>query len=107
MLAVLSIPCVLGFNVWSGLEIPGIGNIQGIEDFIVSSNILPLGGLVFTVFCCSSWGWGWDNFIAEVDAGEGIRFPKFLKGWCTYGIPVLGIIIFVMGYAPLVHTWIG
>ncbi|WP_350454747.1 sodium-dependent transporter [Slackia heliotrinireducens] len=107
MLAVLSIPCVLGFNVWSGLEIPGIGNIQGIEDFIVSSNILPLGGLIFTVFCCSSWGWGWDNFIAEVDAGEGIRFPKFLKGWCTYGIPVLGIIIFVMGYAPLVHTWIG
>lgn len=106
-LAVLSIPCVLGFNIWSGFTIPGIGDIQGIEDFIVSNNILPLGGLIFAVFCCSKWGWGWNNFIAEADAGEGMKFPAKLRLWCTYGIPVLGIIIFIMGYAPMISTWLG
>lgn len=106
-LAVLSIPCALGFNVWSGVAIPGIGDIQSIEDFIVSNNILPLGGLIFTMFCCSKWGWGWDNFIAEADAGRGIKFPKKMRLWCTYGIPALGVIIFIMGYVPKIAFWLG
>ena len=79
LLAVLSIPCVLGMNVWSGIAIPGIGDISSIEDFIVSNNILPLGGIIFAIFCCSKWGWGWDNFLAEADAGEGIKFPAALR----------------------------
>ncbi len=106
-LALLSIPCVLGFNVWSGFVVPGIGDIQSIEDFIVSNNILPLGGLVFAVFCCTKLGWGWDNFIKEADAGEGIKFPRKARIWCSYGIPVLGVIIFIMGYAPKFALWLG
>ena len=107
MLAVLSIPCVLGMNVWSGIAIPGIGDISSIEDFVVSNNILPLGGIIFAIFCCSKWGWGWKNFLEEADAGKGIKFPSALRVWCTYGIPILGIVIFVMGYIPLISTWIG
>ena len=107
LLAILSIPCVLGMNVWSGIAIPGIGDISSIEDFIVSNNILPLGGIIFAIFCCSKLGWGWDNFLAEADAGEGIKFPSWLRLWCTYGIPILGVIIFIMGYLPMVSTWLG
>ena len=106
-LAALSIPCVLGFNLWSDVGIPGIGNIQSIEDFIVSNNILPLGGLIFALFCSSKWGWGWDRFLAEADAGQGIKFPAVARLWCRYGIPVLGIIVFVMGYVPLISSWLG
>ena len=87
--------------------IPGIGDIQSIEDFIVSNNILPLGGLIFTLYCTRKIGWGWDNFIAEADSGNGLKFPQFLRGWCTWGIPVLMIIIFIMGYVPKFAFWLG
>ena len=107
LVTVLSLPCALGFNVWAGFQIPGLGDIQGIEDFIVSNNLLPLGSLIFVLFCTRKAGWGWDNFLAEADAGEGIKFPAALRVWCTYGIPILGVIIFIMGYAPLVSSWIG
>lgn len=107
LLIVLSIPCCLGFSVWSGFQVPGIGDIQSLEDFLVSDNILPLGGLIFAIFCTSKWGWGWKNFIAEADAGQGLKFPKHLRLWCGYGIPVLMIIIFIMGYAPKVSFWLG
>lgn len=107
LLIVLSIPCCLGFNLWSGFTVPGIGDIQSLEDFLVSNNILPLGGLIFAIYCTSKWGWGWKNFIAEADAGQGLKFPKRLRLWCAYGIPVLQIIIFIMGYAPKVSYWLG
>lgn len=107
LLIVLSIPCCLGFSVWSGFQVPGIGDIQSLEDFIVSNNILPLGGLIFAIYCTSKWGWGWKNFIAEADSGQGLKFPKRLRLWCAYGIPVLQIIIFIMGYAPKISFWLG
>lgn len=106
MVLVLSIPCALGFNIWSGVQIPGIGDIQGIEDFIVSNNMLPLGSLIYVIFCVKKSGWGWDNFIAEVDAGRGVKFPTWARGWITYGIPALIIIILVAGYVPIVSQWI-
>lgn len=106
-LAILSIPCALGFNVLSGIVVPGLGDIQSVEDFIVSNNILPLGGIVFAVFCCTRLGWGWDNFIAEADAGDGIKFPPRLRLWCTWGIPALMIIIFIMGYVPKIAALVG
>ncbi|MFR4802273.1 MAG: hypothetical protein ACLT98_02415 [Eggerthellaceae bacterium] len=76
-IVVLSLPCILGMNVWSGFQIPGIGDIQGLEDFIVSNNILPLGGLLYVLFCTSRYGWGWKNFKAEADAGAGMKFPAW------------------------------
>ena len=97
LITVLSIPCVLGFNVWSGFApFGGTSTIQDLEDFIVSSNLLPLGSLAYLLFCVSKHGWGWENFIKEVDAGKGIKFPKWAKGYLKYVLPI--IVIFVMGY---------
>ena len=74
---ILATPCTLGFSVWSNVFAnTAMGNIQGFEDFIVSQNLLPIGSLIFLLFCTHKKGWGWDNFIAEADAGEGMKFPK-------------------------------
>ena len=107
LVIVLSLPCALGFNVWSDIIVPGIGDIQTLEDFIVSNNMLPLGSLVFVLFCTCRYGWGWDKFLAEADAGQGIKFPAKTRLWVKYGIPVLILIIFVMGYAPKITAWLG
>ena len=107
LIALRSIPCVLGFNVLSGVAIPGIGDIQSIEDFLVSNNILPLGGLFLVMFVTSKRGWGWKNFLAEADTGEGLRFPAWSYRYMRYVLPVGIVIIFVLGYAPIVSTWLG
>ena len=107
LVVVLSLPCVFGFNVLAGVAIPGIGDIQSIEDFIVSNNMLPLGALIFVLFCTQRFGWGWKNFLAEADAGEGMKFPAWSRLWVKWGIPVLIVIIFIMGYAPKVALWLG
>lgn len=107
LLALLSMPCVLGFSVWSGVQIPGIGDIQSIEDFLVSNNFLVLGSLVFVLFCTRKAGWGWKGFIEEADRGVGMRYPKFLCGWTKYGVPALIIVVFVAGWAPKIMYWLG
>ena len=94
---VLSMPCVLGSNVWSGVRILGM-DISTVEDFLVSQNILPLGSLVYLLFCVSRIGWGWDNFLAEANAGEGLKFPKTIRFYVTYILPVVVLGIFIMGY---------
>lgn len=96
----ISIPCILGFNLWSGFSVPHIGNIQDLEDFIVSNNLLPLGSLIYLLFCTQRYGWGWDNFIAEADAGNGLRFPKgkLMRFYVTWVLPAIVLIIFVVGY---------
>ena len=106
-LALLSLPCVLGFNVWAGVEVPGIGNIQAIEDFLMSNNVLPLGALVFLLFCTSKRGWGWDAFLREADTGEGTRFPRWARDYVRFALPVLILAVFVAGYVPIVQTWLG
>ena len=99
LVMILSIPCVLGFNVLSGFQPFGDGsNIMDLEDFIVSNNFLPLGSLGYLLFCTRKNGWGWDNFIAEVNAGTGMKFPKCLKNYVAYGIPAIIIVIYLKGY---------
>lgn len=96
---VLSLPCVFGFNLLSFIEPLGAGStIQDLEDFIVSNNLLPLGSLVFLLFCTTKRGWGWDNFIREADTGKGLKFPKALRFYVTYILPVIVIVIFIFGY---------
>lgn len=107
LIPLLSLPCALGFNVWSGVELPGIGDIQSIEDFLVSNNLLVIGSLVFVLFCVTKRGWGWKNFLAEANEGQGMRFPKWLYNWMRFGVPLLIIIILLTGWIPLIATWIG
>ena len=107
LIPLLSLPCALGFNVWSGAELPGIGNIQAIEDFVVSNNLLIVGSLVFTLFCVSKRGWGWKSFLQEVNTGDGMHFPKAFYYWVKFGIPVLIIVVLVSGWAPLISSWLG
>ena len=96
---VLSIPCALGFNLWSGFNPLGAGTIVlDLEDFIVSDNVLPIGSVIYLLFCVTRYGWGWDNFINEADAGKGVKFPKFLRGYLTYVVPVIMLVIIFMGY---------
>jgi len=99
VLIVLSVPCALGYNVLSFIQPFGEGSTIGdFADFIVSNNILPLGSIVYLLFCVTRYGWGWDNFIAEADTGKGMKFPKVLRGYFTYVLPVLILVIFVVGY---------
>ena len=99
LLLILALPCALGFNVLSGFQPLGEGSVVlDLEDFILSNNLLPLGSLVYLTFCTTRYGWGWDNFIAEADAGKGMKFPKFLRGYFTYVLPIIMLIIFVQGY---------
>ena len=96
----LSLPCALGFNLWSGFMPFGEGsNVLDLEDFIISNNLLPLGSLVYLTFCTiKSKGWGWDNFLAEADAGKGLKFPAWAKVYIKYILPIIVLYIWVQGY---------
>ena len=98
LIFVLSVPCALGFNLWSGFQIPGIGNVQDIEDFIVSNNLLPLGSLVYLIFCTSRYGWGFENFLTEANTGSGVKFPKILRFYVSRILPLIVLGIWVVGY---------
>ena len=96
----LSLPCVLGFNVWSNVTPFGPGStILDLEDFIVSNNLLPLGSLVYLLFCTSRYGWGFKNFLGEANEGKGIKFPVWARVYVSYIIPVVVLYIFVQGYS--------
>lgn len=98
-LLVLSMPCVLGFNVLSFIQPLGAGStIMDLEDFIISNNILPLGSLVYLIFCTRRFGWGWENFTLEANTGNGLKFPKALRVYFTYILPLIILFIFVQGY---------
>lgn len=99
---VLSLPCVLGFNVLSGFQPFGKGSgVLDLEDFLVSNNILPLGSLVYLAFCTQRYGWGWKNFLREADTGAGVKFPAWSRFYLTYILPLVVLIIFANGYYAL------
>ncbi len=98
-LVILSIPCILGFNLWSGFRPLGAGTgVLDLEDFIVSSTLLPVGSLLFLAFCCTKKGWGWENFLGEADTGDGIKFPRKLKLYIKWILPAIVLVIFIKGY---------
>ncbi|MBO5056406.1 MAG: sodium-dependent transporter [Lachnospiraceae bacterium] len=93
-----SMPCVLGYNVWSGFQPRGAGStVLDLEDFIVSNLLLPIGSLIFLLFCVTRRGWGFDKYLEEANAGKGIKFPRILRGYVTYVIPCIIIIILIIG----------
>ena len=96
ILFVCSIPCALGFNVWSDFSIAGKG-IMDLEDFVVSNICLPLGALTYVIFCVSRYGWGWDKFVAEANEGKGLKVAQWMRPYMTFVIPVIVIAIFLIG----------
>lgn len=97
--AVLALPCVFGFNIWSRIQPLGKGSsILDLEDFIVSQNLLPLGAFAMAFFCTLRYGWGWENFIAEANTGKGMKFPPGLKWYFKYVLPVLICAVMAAGY---------
>ena len=99
LLIVLSFPCILGMTDWSAFQISG-RNIMDLEDFIVSNNLLPLGSVVYVLFCITKYGWRWDNFIKEVNTGKGLKFPKSkgIKVYLTFVLPIVILYITVQAY---------
>lgn len=97
---VLSLPCIFGMTIWSDFTILG-KQIMDFEDFLVSNNMLPLGSLVYLLFCVSRYGWGWDKFLKEANTGEGLSFPKKLRVYLTFVLPLVVFYIFIQGYWSL------
>ncbi|MDO4483072.1 MAG: sodium-dependent transporter [Clostridia bacterium] len=94
---IASIPCVLGYNVWQNLHLIGGRDVLDSEDFIVSNLLLPIGALVYLLFCVSRWGWGFDNYLKECNSGEGMKLPRALKPFLQFVLPVLIVILIIQG----------
>lgn len=99
LMLVLSLPCIFGFTSLSWISLGGKG-IMDIEDFIISNNVLPLGSMLYVIFCTyNKHGWGWSNFINETNMGEnGIKFPKFLRVYVKYVLPVIIFVVWLQGW---------
>lgn len=95
LVALLSLPCILGFTVWSDFQIAGKG-IMDLEDFTVSNVMLPVGSLFYVLFCTVRYGWGWDKYFAEVNEGKGLKLAKWLKPYLSYILPVVLVVVLVM-----------
>lgn len=94
----LSLPVALEGNLLSGISPLGLGSFTGLWDFIVSNHLLPLGSLVYLLFCTTRYGWGWQNFLGEANAGTGLRFPRWIRFYVSYIIPLVILFIFLNGY---------
>ena len=94
---VASIPCVLGYNLWSEVHIIGARDILDSEDFLVSNLLLPIGSLVYLLFCVSKWGWGFEKYIAEANTGSGLKMSAKLKPYFQFILPVLILVILIQG----------
>lgn len=93
------LPCIFGFNLLSGFNIFGKG-VLDIEDFAVSNILLPVGAFLYSLFCSTKFGWGFDGYLNECNQGEGIKFPRFFKPYIKYVLPVLVLIVFISGFIP-------
>lgn len=102
LLIVLALPCILGMTDWSGFQIAG-KSIMDLEDFAVSNNLLPLGSVVYLLFCTTRYGWGWDKFVKEANTGTGLKFPtsKAYKFYLTFILPIVILYITIQAYITL------
>ena len=97
IILIASLPCVLGYNLFSDLRLIGGRDVLDSEDFLVSNLLLPLGSLVYLLFCVTRWGWGFDNYLEEANTGKGIKLGRFLKPYFQFILPVLILIILIQG----------
>ncbi len=96
---IASLPCVLGNNLWSTVRILG-RDVLDFEDFLVSNLLLPLGSLVYLLFCVTRWGWGYENYLREANTGLGMKMPRALKGYFQFVLPCLILFILIQGLLP-------
>ena len=97
IILIASLPGVFGFNIWSGFELFG-QNVLGMEDFLVSNILLPVGSLIYLLFCVTKFGWGFDNYLTECNTGKGMKFARFLKPYFQFVLPILVLIVLVQGF---------
>lgn len=97
IILIASLPCVFGYNIWSNLHIIGGRDVLDSEDFIVSNLLLPIGSLIYLLFCVTKFGWGFDKYLEECNQGKGLRFPRALKPYFQFILPILIIIIIIQG----------
>ena len=97
IILIASLPCVLGYNVWSSLHIIGARDVLDSEDFLVSNLLLPIGSLIYLLFCVTKWGWGADNYFEEVNTGSGMKMKKWLKPYFQFILPMLILVILLVG----------
>ena len=95
LMMLLSLPAVLSLNAWSDIKVLGRGFLD-LEDFTVSNILLPLGSMLYVIFCTSRYGWGWENFFAEVNTGSGLRFPRWMKVYMQYILPIVILVLLVL-----------
>ena len=99
LIILLSMPCVLGFNLWSGFQPLGEGSaVLDLEDFIVSNVLLPIGALIYLLFCVTKFGWGFDKYLQEANTGDGLKMPKAIRFYVTFILPVLLILLILQGW---------
>ena len=96
---ILSIPCILGFSVWKDVQVAGKG-IMDMEDFLVSNLLLPIGSLLFVLFCTTRYGWGWEKFLAEANEGKGLKVAKWMRPYMTFVLPVIILVLLIVGLLP-------
>ena len=92
-----SMPCVLGYNVWSNLHLIGARDVLDSEDFLVSNLLLPLGSLIYLLFCVTKWGWGFENYQKEVNTGKGLKIAGWMKPYFQFVLPFLILVILIQG----------
>lgn len=98
LILLASAPCVLGYNLWGNFHpLGGTSTVLDGEDFLVSNLLLPLGSLIYLLFCVTKWGWGFDRYLAEANTGTGKRFPRWLKPYFSFVLPILILIILLQG----------
>ena len=97
VILIASLPCVLGYNVWSNLHLIGGRDVLDSEDFIVSNLLLPIGSLIYLLFCVTKWGWGFEKYCEEANTGDGIKISKKLKPYFQFILPLLILFILIQG----------
>lgn len=97
VILIASLPCVLGYNVWSNLHLIGERDVLDSEDFIVSNLLLPIGSLIYLLFCVTKWGWGFEKYCEEANTGDGIKISKKLKPYFQFILPILIVFILIQG----------
>ena len=104
LLTVLALPCIFGFNLWQAFQPLGENTtVLDLEDFLLSNNLMPLGSLVFVLFCTRRRGWGWEEFIKETSIGKGLPYPRATKKYVSFVLPLIVLVVFIGGYLSFFH----